>query len=84
MKKKMYSFRLNKDLIDKAKIVAKKMDITLSLLVSYSIKEKLNSLKKDDNLRQFTITNKKNLGNLETIAKEIEKLRLDLKSIFGK
>jgi len=84
MKKKMYSFRLNKDLIDKAKIVAKKMDITLSLLISYSIKEKLNSLKNDDNSGQFTITNKNNLGNLETIAKEIEKLRLDLKSIFGK
>ena len=80
----MYSFRLNKDLIDKAKIVAKKMDITLSLLISYSIKEKLNSLKNDDNSGQFTITNKNNLGNLETIAKEIEKLRLDLKSIFGK
>ena len=84
MNKKMYSFRLNKDLIDKAKIVAKEMDITLSLLISYSIKEKLNSLKNDDNLGQFTITNKNNLGNLETIAKEIEKLRLDLKSIFGK
>ncbi len=84
MKKKMYSFRLNKDLIDKAKIVAKKMDITLSLLISYSIKEKLNSLKNDDNSGQFTITNKNSIGNLETIAKEIKKLRLDLKSIFGK
>jgi len=40
----MYSFRLNKDLVDNAKKIAKNMDISLSLFISCLIKEKISNL----------------------------------------
>lgn len=37
----MYSFRLNKDLVDSTKKIAKEMGISLSLFISCLLKEKV-------------------------------------------
>ena len=76
----MYSFRLNKDLMNNAKRVAKGMDISLSFFISYLIKEKINSLdsKQNSNIHILDI-NKVEI--LSEIASEIKKLRLELKRL---
>jgi len=80
MEKKMYSFRLNKDLMNNAKRVAKGMDISLSFFISYLIREKINSLdfKQNSNIHILDI-NKVEI--LSEIASEIKKLRLELKRL---
>ncbi len=82
MKKKMYSFRLSEDLVNRAKEVAKEMDISLSLLLSCSVKEKLNSLKNEDKSSNFFVTRRDSREGLDTIAEEIKQLRLDLNRIL--
>jgi len=76
----MYSFRLNKDLMNNAKRVAKGMDISLSFFISYLIREKINSLdsKQNSNIHILDI-NKVEI--LSEIASEIKKLRLELKRL---
>jgi len=82
MKKKMYSFRLSEDLVNRAKEVAKEMDISLSLLLTHSVKEKLDSLKNEDKSSNFFVTRKDSREGLDTIAEEIKQLRLDLNRIL--
>ncbi len=84
MNKKMYSFRLNKNLIDNAKKIAKKMDISLSLFISCLIKEKINSLNSktgDSDLIKFGETVPQ---ILREIVMEIKGLRSDLNKSFKK
>ena len=84
MDKKMYSFRLNKDLVDSTKEVAKEMGISLSLFISCLLREKVshsNSSKEDirtDN--NFIIPDESAHKILREIVTEIKKLRLDLKN----
>ena len=80
----MYSFRLNEDLIDKAKIVANKMDVSLSLFISYAVREKLDSLKGEEDSIQFFVAGKKSNDSLKAIVEEIKKIRLVLNKIFKK
>jgi len=84
MNKKMYSFRLNKDLVDDAKKIAREMGISLSLFISCLLKEKvsyLNSGNKDNN---FFISNELAPQILREIVSEIKKLRSDLKKSLKK
>ncbi len=86
MNKKMYSFRLSKDLVDSAKEIAREMGISLSLFISCLLKEKLSHLnfgekagKMDSN---FIISNEPTPQILREIVSEIKKLRSDLKKIL--
>ena len=79
MTKKMYSFRLNKELMDNAKKVAEDMDISLSLFVSCLIKEKISNLKSGNNDKSFFISNELTPQILREIVSEIKELRSDLK-----
>jgi len=79
MTKKMYSFRLNKELMDNAKKVAEDMDISLSLFVSCLIKEKISNLKSGNNDKSFFISNEPTPQILREIVSEIKELRSDLK-----
>ncbi len=82
----MYSFRLNKDLVDSSKELAKEMGISLSLFISCLLKEKvnhLNSEKKDCNMdNNFIISNEFTPQILREIVSEIKKLRSDLKNFL--
>jgi len=78
----MYSFRLDQNLINLAKKAASKMDISLSSFISYSIKEKLNSIGIGNNQDCYSIVNRNSTNNLKEIAEEIRKLRSDLRKIF--
>ena len=88
MNKKMYSFRLNKDLVDSTKEVAREMGISLSLFISCLLREKvshLNSSKEDiraDN--NFIIPDESVHQILQEIVTEIKKLRSDLKDYLKK
>jgi len=75
----MYSFRLNKELMDNAKKVAEDMDISLSLFVSCLIKEKISNLKSGNNDKSFFISNEPTPQILREIVSEIKELRSDLK-----
>ncbi len=77
MIKRMYSFRLNKSLMDEAKSIAAKMDISLSFFITCLIKEKI---KKGNNL--FLVTDDGKIKLLHEIASEIKNLRSDLKSFL--
>ncbi|MCJ7727797.1 MAG: hypothetical protein MUO96_04035 [Actinobacteria bacterium] len=79
MTKKMYSFRLNKDLVDKAKKIAENIDISLSLFISCLIKEKISNLKSGNNDKSFFISNELTPQILREIVSEIKELRSDLK-----
>ena len=73
----MYSFRLNKSLMDEAKSIAAKMDISLSFFITCLIKEKI---KKRNNF--FTVTDDGKIKLLYEIASEIKNLRSDLKNLL--
>ena len=79
----MYSFRLNKDLVDSTKEIAKEMGISLSLFISCLLKEKvnhLNSSKEDSRIDDnFIIPGESTHQILREIVTEIKKLRGDLK-----
>ena len=82
----MYSFRLNKDLVDSTKEIAREMGISLSLFISCLLKEKvshLNSGRKGSKMdNNFIIPNEPAPQILREIATEIKKLRSDLKSFL--
>lgn len=82
----MYSFRLNKDLVDSTKEIAREMGISLSLFISCLLKEKvshLNSGRKGSKMdNNFIISNEPAPQILREIATEIKKLRSDLKSFL--
>lgn len=82
----MYSFRLNKDLVDSSKEVAKEMGISLSLFISCLLKEKLshlNSIKSNSQMgNNFIIPDEPALQILREVVLEIKKLRSDLKSFL--
>ena len=84
MDKKMYSFRLNKDLVDNSKEIAKEMGISLSLFISCLLKEKvshLNSKKKGIGIdNNFIMSGEPTHQILRQIVTEIKKLRSDLKN----
>jgi antitoxin component of RelBE/YafQ-DinJ toxin-antitoxin module len=86
MNKKMYSFRLNKDLVDSSKEIAREMGISLSLFISCLLKEKvshLNSAKEDSRMdNNFIIPNELAPQILREIVLEIKKLRSDLKNFL--
>jgi len=86
MNKKMYSFRLNKDLVDSTKEIAREMGISLSLFISCLLKEKvshLNSGKKGNKMdNNFIIPDDLAPKILREISTEIKKLRSDLKSFL--
>ncbi len=86
MNKKMYSFRLNKDLVDRSKEIAREMGISLSLFISCLLKEKvshLNSAKEDSRMdNNFIIPNELAPQILREIVSEIKKLRSDLKNFL--
>ncbi len=78
MTKKMYSFRFNKNLIDDAKKIAKKMDVSLSFFISYLIKEKIDSLNSKSGGRILFNADNNSGQILNEIAAEIKGLREDL------
>ncbi len=78
MNKKMYSFRLNKDLVDNAKKIAEKMDISLSFFISCLIKEKISNLNSENKDKDFFTSSSGNAEILYEIASEIKNLRFDL------
>jgi len=78
MNKKMYSFRLNKDLMDNAKKIAENMDISLSFFIRCLIKEKISNLNSENKDKDFFISSSGNAEILYEIASEIKNLRFDL------
>ena len=82
----MYSFRLNKDLVDSTKKITKEMGISLSLFISCLLKEKvshLNSGKKSNRIdNNFIIPGESAHQILREIVMEIKKLRSDLKNFL--
>ncbi len=86
MNKKMYSFRLSKDLVDSTKEIAREMGISLSLFISCLLKERvshLNSAKEDSRIdNNFIIPGELNTQILREIVSEIKKLRSDLKNFL--
>jgi antitoxin component of RelBE/YafQ-DinJ toxin-antitoxin module len=84
MDKKMYSFRLNKDLVDDAKRIAKEMGISLSLFISCLIKEKISYINSRNKNNSFFISNELTPQILREIVSEIRKLRSDLKKSLKK
>ena len=86
MNKKMYSFRLNKDLVESTKEIASEMGISLSLFISCLLKERvshLNSAKEDSRMdNNFIIPGELTPQILREIVSEIKKLRSDLKNFL--
>ena len=74
----MYSFRLNKDLMDNAKKIAENMDISLSFFIRCLIKEKISNLNSENKDKDFFISSSGNAEILYEIASEIKNLRFDL------
>ncbi len=82
MTKKMYSFRLNKNLIENARKIAEKMDISLSLFISFLLKEKVDGLN-SVNIGGISIGNGDDTTKiLREIAMEIKELRIDLNKCY--
>lgn len=77
MTNKMYSFRLDKELMNNAKEAAGKMDMSLSLFIRHMIREKLGKVNKTS----FLFQDEKEKA-LQEISSEIKKLRSDLKDLF--
>jgi len=77
MIKRMYSFRLNKSLMDKAKGIAKGMDVSLSFFITCLVKEKIKKRN-----RIFLATEEDRIKFLHEIVTEIKNLRTDLKSLL--
>ncbi len=73
MANKMYSFRLDKELMDSAKEAAGKMDMSLSLFIRRMVREKLGKVNKTS----FLFRDEKEKA-LQEISSEIKKLRSDL------
>lgn len=84
MNKKMYSFRLNKDLVDDAKKIAREMGISLSLFIGCLLKEKVSHLNSENKDNNFIISNGLAPQILREIVSEIKKLRMDLKKSLKK
>jgi len=82
MTKKMYSFRLNKDLMDNAKKIAKNADISLSFFISCLIKEKISNLNSENKDKDFFTLSSGNAEILHEIVSEIKNLRFDLKNLL--
>ncbi len=80
----MYSFRFKKDLMDDAKKIAKKMDISLSFFISYLIKEKISSLNSKNGGRSLFNAGNNSGQILNEIAAEIKGLREDLSKLTKK
>jgi len=78
----MYSFRLNKNLIENARKIAEKMDISLSLFISFLLKEKVDGLN-SVNIGGISIGNGDDTTKiLREIAMEIKELRIDLNKCY--
>ncbi len=78
MNTKMYSFRLDKKLMDNAKKFASKMDMSMSSFIRYLLKEKFE---KGSN---FIINYREDkIEALREISSEIKKLRSDIKKLSG-
>ena len=77
MTTKMYSFRLDKELMDSAKKIAGKMDISLSFFIRYILKEKI-----EKGVKGFFNCRDERVKVLREISQEIKKLRSDLKSLL--
>ena len=82
MTKKMYSFRLNKKLIDNAKKIAEKMDISLSMFISFLLKEKVNGMSYISSGGISIKGGEDNTRILHEIAGEIKALRMDLNRYY--
>ncbi|MEA2016637.1 MAG: hypothetical protein U9O59_08080 [Actinomycetota bacterium] len=82
MAKKMYSFRLNKNLIDNARKIAEKMDISLSMFISFLLREKVGGMN-SINVGGISINGgEDNTRILREIAREIRELRIDLNKCY--
>ncbi len=77
MTTKMYSFRLNKELMDSAKKIAGKMDMSLSFFIRYLLKENFEKGNK-----AFLTYRDEKVKVLREISSEIKKLRSDLRSLL--
>jgi hypothetical protein len=84
MTKKMYSFRLNKELIDSARKIARDMDISLSLFISCLIREKINNLGTGSAGENLFNSNGTVINILKEIVEEIKALRMDLNKSYKK
>jgi hypothetical protein len=73
----MYSFRIDKNLMDRAKEAAGKMDMSLSFFVRSLIREKLGKVSKTSFLFQD-----ERVKALQEVSYEIRKLRTDLRSLL--
>jgi len=82
MTKKMYSFRLNKELIDSARKIARDMDISLSLFISCLIREKINNLGPESAGENLFNSNGTVINILKEIVDEIKALRVDLNKSY--
>ena len=77
MTTKMYSFRLDKELMDSAKKIAGKMDMSLSFFIRYILREKF-----ENGSTAFFNCRDERVKVLREISQEIKKLRSDLKSLL--
>jgi len=82
MTKKMYSFRLNKNLIDNARKIAEKMDISLSLFISFLLREKVDGDSSIGTGGMIFESRDDNTEILREIAREIRELRIDLSRFY--
>jgi antitoxin component of RelBE/YafQ-DinJ toxin-antitoxin module len=82
MTKKMYSFRLNKNLIDNARKIAEEMDISLSLFISFLLREKVEGDNSIGTGGLFVESRDDNTKILREIASEIRELRVDLNRCY--
>lgn len=77
MTTKMFSFRIDKELMDRAKEAAGKMDMSLSFFIRGLIRERLEKVTKTS----FFFQDEK-IKAINEISYEIRKLRSDLKGLF--
>jgi antitoxin component of RelBE/YafQ-DinJ toxin-antitoxin module len=77
MTNKMYSFRIDKELMDRAKRAAGEMDMSLSFFIRSLIRERLGKATKTSFLFQD-----EKIKALHEVSYEIRKLRSDLKGLF--
>ena len=77
MTTKMYSFRLDKELMDSAKKIAGKMDMSLSFFIRYILREKF-----EKGSTTFFNCRDERVKVLREISQEIKKLRSDLKNLL--
>ena len=77
MNTKMYSFRLDEEIMDRAKEAAGQMGMSLSFFIRCLIKEKLGKESK-----VFLTFRDNRVKVMREISTEIKKLRSDLKTLF--